>query len=237
MSMEKRNSHGQASLFDGLTFLTLSMFSVAFIFTALSTYGSSENSLMDKSHITNYIQASFKSIYYIDASTLSIIPDEAGMKCSDLKDWNAITVAEILKRDLRDFNGSVYNTGLDDKYGPADAPGKLAARCAFREIFRPFTSAGYTYFVDFRFTGGDSISTRVLGTMPEMSIYQAGDKITNDQKITTCQQDVDPQKLVVSTPFQVFKCINDPLNGNARTCGLDEFIMTACLWPTQNFTT
>ena len=236
MSRKHALPHGQASLFDGLTFLTLSMFSVAFIFVALSNYGASENSLMDKSHITNYLQASFKSIYYIDASTLSIIPDEPGMKCSDLKEWNAITVAEILKRDMRDFNGSIYNTGLDDKYGPADAPGKLAARCAFREIFRPFTSAGYTYFIDFRFTGGDSVSTRYLGAGPEMSIYQAGNKITNDQKISSCQQDVDPQKLVVSTPFQVFKCINDPAQANKRMCGLDEFIMTACLWPTQNFT-
>ena len=173
----------QASLFDGIAFLTVSMLSVSFVFVALGAYGNTQSALIDKSHITAYIQNAFKSIYFIDASTLSKVncSDDGNyctsdsvldMGCGKLGEWSGITVAELVKRDLRDFDPAKLSTGLDDMYGPADAPGKQAARCAFKEIFKPFTTGGYSYFVEFK---------RVQGSATDI-VPQVGMKITSFQQ-------------------------------------------------------
>lgn len=235
-------ARGQASLFDGITFLTLSMFSIAFIFMALGNYGSLQQSVINKAHLTAYLMDSFKTIYYVDASTLSAVncADDAGycktgsavdMGCGTLSNWRGVTVAELLKRDLRDFDGAsvggVYENGLDDRYGMAPAPGKQAARCAFKEIFKPFTTAGYSYFVEFRRVVGSSLA---FVPEPDMAItnVQALNSGTwkNAFKCDGSSQ-VYSEMVVVTAPFQVFQCDADNI------CQSENYKLYACIWPTQ----
>ncbi len=227
----------QASLFDGIAFLTLVMTSIAVIFVSLSGYGAMQNTIINRAHITNYLQNSFKTIYYVDASTLSAVTcndepyycdsesacrantNDCTMGCDKLTTWTGISVAELIKRDMRDYNQTT-GTGLDDKFGLASAPGKLAARCAFKEIFQPFSTAGYSYMVDFKkISGQNAVQVPQLGTK----------MITNNKDVTSCDQTLGKEKLVVNAPFKVFKCIN----ATPPQCEGQDFIMTACVWPTR----
>jgi len=226
----------QASLFDGITFLTLVMTSIAIIFVALSGYGSMQNSVINRAHLTNYLQNSFKAVYYVETATLSSVScnDEpyycnsesdcrasgnCVMGCEELSTWTGVTVAELVKRDMRDYDPLASATGLDDTFGLSRAPGKLAARCAFKEIFQPFSTAGYSYMVDFKKIVGGSAT----------QVPQSGMRITNNQKVTGCDQEMGKEKLVVNAPFKVFKCTNGDCEG-------ENFIMTACVWPTRETT-
>jgi len=230
MSYDRR---AQASLFDGITFLTMVMTGIAIIFVSLSGYGSMQNTIINRAHMTNYLQNSFKTIYYVETATLASVTcnDEpyycdsesdcrasgnCVMGCEELSTWSGLPVAELIKRDMRDYDPASAGTGLDDTFGLSRAPGKLAARCAFKEIFQAFSTAGYTYMVDFK-------------KVPSMQVPQTGMKITNNQKVTSCDQEMGKEKLVVNAPFKVFKCTN----GN---CVGQDFIMTACVWPTRETT-
>jgi hypothetical protein len=210
------------------------MVSIAIIFVSLSGYGNLQNSIIDKAHITSYLQDSIKAMYYLDASTLSTFscrdepyycnqPDECridsskcNMGCEELETWTGISVAELLKRDLRDYDGTV-GTGLDDKYGPAPAPGKLAARCAFMKILEPFSSGGYTYIVDFK---------KVKGTTNQ--VPQTGKWITNNVEVTSCDTEMGQNKLVVNAPFRVFV---------SKETEADNYIISICVWSTRNVKT
>ncbi len=207
------------------------MFSVTFIFIALSGYGTMQQRIINSAHLTNYLQDAFKSIYYIDASTLSSVrcdgnPNycKAGsttsMGCEDLEEWTGVSVAELLKRDLRDYEGNP-GEGLDDLFGPAPAPGKLAAKCAFKEIFKPVSDAGYSYFVEFRRIRGSSIQL----------VPQTSQNITNLQGISDCSQNVHPSKTVINAPFRVFKCTVNILD--KKECSAENYTMSACIWPIQ----
>jgi len=230
------NNRAQASLFDGITFLTLVITSIAIIFVALSGYGGMQNSIINRAHMTNYLQNSFKTIYYVEVATLSSVTcnDEpyycdseadcrssgnCAMGCDELSTWTGLSVAELIKRDIRDYDPLVQGSGLDDVFGLSSAPGKLAARCAFKEIFQPFSTAGYSYMVDFKKVGSTPVQ-----------VPQVGRAITNNQQVTSCDQEMGKEKLVVNAPFKVFKCTD----GNC--VGVD-FIMTACVWPTRKTTT
>jgi hypothetical protein len=229
-------SSAQASLFDGITFLTLVMASIAIIFVSLSGYGAAQNSVINRAHLTSYLQNSFKAAYYVEAATLSAVAcnDEpyycdsesdcrAGgncvMGCDRLQTWTGVSVAELLKRDMRDYDPLVQGSGLDDKFGLSAAPGKLAARCAFKEIFQPFSTAGYSYMVDFR---------KVVGGAA-VQVPQAGMKVSNNQQVTGCDQEMGKEKLVVNAPFKVFRCNS----ASPPECTGEKFIMTACVWPTR----
>jgi len=223
----------QASLFDGITFLTLVMTSIAMIFISLSGYGAMQNSVINRAHVTNYLQNSFKTIYYVEAATLSSVNchDEpyycdsesdcrasgnCVMGCEELSTWTGVSVSVLVKRDMRDYDPLVSGSGLDDTFGLSRAPGKLAARCAFKEIFQPFSTAGFSYMVDFK---------KIVGGLA-IQVPQAGMKITNNQEVTGCDQEMGKEKLVVNAPFKVFKCTG----GN---CEGQNFLMTACMWPTR----
>ncbi|MFA6329651.1 MAG: hypothetical protein WCX64_03125 [Candidatus Micrarchaeia archaeon] len=231
--------HAQASLFDGITFLTLVMTSIAIIFVSLSGYGSMQNSVINRAHVTNYLQNSFKTIYYVDAAALSSVTcnDEpyycnsesdcrssgnCVMGCEELSTWTGLSVAELIKRDMRDYDQASNGTGLDDTFGLSRAPGKLAARCAFKEVFQPFSTAGYSYMVDFKKIVGSSAA----------QVPQAGMRITNNQQVTSCDQEMGKEKLVVNAPFKVFKCNK----ASPPQCEGQDFIMTACVWPTRETT-
>ncbi|MEW5955008.1 MAG: hypothetical protein AB1626_00535 [Candidatus Micrarchaeota archaeon] len=151
---------GQAAIFDGIMFLMLVSFSMAMVFTFLNTYGTAQDNVIRSSHTLNYMQSVMKSIYFMDAHTLAKVDspllagcddgdcqDEAtvygeSMNCSQLETWT-VTVGDVVKKDLVDGR-------LDDKFGTqgAEAPGKTALRCLFREVMKPFRQAGYHYFVE-----------------------------------------------------------------------------------------
>lgn len=150
---------GQAAIFDGIMFLMLVSFSMAMVFTFLNTYGIAQDNVIRSSHTLNYMQSVMKSIYLIDASTLAQADSSAGdctkgdcqnetgvygedMNCSQLASWQ-VSVGDVVKKDLVDGR-------LDDKFGTngAEAPGKTALRCLFREVMKPFRQAGYNYFVE-----------------------------------------------------------------------------------------
>jgi len=226
----------QASLFDGITFLTMVMTGIAIIFVSLSGYGSMQNTIINRAHMTNYLQNSFKTVYYVETATLASVTcnDEpyycdsesacrssgnCVMGCDELSSWTGLSVAELIKRDMRDYSSASAGTGLDDTFGLSRAPGKLAARCAFKEIFQSFSTAGYSYMVDFK---------KIVGGI-NVQVPQKGMRITNNQKVTSCEQEMGKEKLVVNAPFKVFKCTNGDCVG-------ENFIMTACVWPTRETT-
>ena len=150
---------GQAAIFDGIMFLMLVSFSMAMVFTFLNTYGTAQDNVIRSSHTLNYMQSAMKSIYFIDASTLAKVDETprtcdrgdcqdeervygGDMNCTQLENWR-VTVGDVVKKDLVDGR-------MDDLFGKegAEAPGKTALRCLFREVMKPFRQAGYNYFVE-----------------------------------------------------------------------------------------
>jgi hypothetical protein len=252
MDMNGR-TRAQASLFDGITFLMLVMASVVMLFVSLSSYGQLQNTMVNQAHIQNYMLDAFKSIYYIDASTLSGVtckdepyycrnPDacssdvrnnvpgypNCNMGCDQLKNWTGITVAELIKKDMRDFDVSNPTaTGLDDMYGSSPAPGKLAARCAFMKILEPFSTAGYSYLVQFQKVNGQQ--PIMVPEVPD----QYGGNITNNNQIASCDQVMGGEETVANSPFEVFQ--GQMVEGNMKYSG-QNYVMTACMWPTRNTT-
>jgi len=209
------------------------MTGIAIIFVSLSGYGSMQNTIINRAHMTNYLQNSFKTIYYVETATLASVTcndepyycnsesacrssGDCVMGCDELSSWTGLSVAELIKRDMRDYSSASAGTGLDDTFGLSRAPGKLAARCAFKEIFQSFSTAGYSYMVDFK---------KIVGGL-NVQVPQSGMRITNNQKVTSCDQEMGKEKLVVNAPFKVFKCTNGDCVG-------ENFIMTACVWPTR----
>ncbi|NYZ75350.1 hypothetical protein H0O03_03770 [Candidatus Micrarchaeota archaeon] len=226
---------GQAAIFDGIMFLMLVSFSMAMVFTFLNTYGIAQDNVIRSSHTLNYMQSVMKSIYLIDASTLAQADSNAGdctkgdcqnetgvygedMNCSQLASWQ-VSVGDVVKKDLVDGR-------LDDKFGTqgAEAPGKTALRCLFREVMKPFRQAGYNYFVEvltpnkykplqqFQEEAGDSYRMDVAKkTYPRPWITDSS-TITGDAGYIANTGDIhgcdDPRinatsLLAVSTPFRV----------------------------------
>ncbi len=215
---------GQAAIFDGLFFLLISMASVAMIFYFLSPYGQSQDQTMRSAHTLNFVQSAFKAMYYVDASTLSAekLPDEAAgsSNCLNLGTWSRVTVMELLKKDLRDGK-------FDDKYGPADAPGKLAARCAFARGLKTFTDAGYSYYVQIqRIDGAFTIDVVPPDT--------AADKknISSSIRINNCSNPLMANNFVVAAPFKVFRCTSASSSQTCAGTG-DQYLLRVCTWQTQ----
>ncbi len=221
-SQETAGTRGQAAIFDGITFLMLAAFSVTMVYVFLTSYGNSQQNTLANAHVLNYMLDSFKSFYSVEANTLSTVHlEEDGGKncqtsatctCSDLSLWNGITVADLLKKDLRDKK-------LDDKYGQSDAPGLTALRCASNEAFKTFTDGGFSYYVEVR--------TEAKNLMAPPSASQKN--ATNIQAIKNCEQELPANPFFVATPFRVFKCTS----GVGGSCSSDNYVLKVCLWNTQ----
>ncbi|MFA6048850.1 MAG: hypothetical protein WC792_02810 [Candidatus Micrarchaeia archaeon] len=223
--MDKKR--GQAAIFDGITFLLLASFSASMVFFFLSTYGNSQERTLGNAHVLNFMLASFKAVYSVEASALyKVHLPEDGAKdcltstscaCYALKEWRGVSVSDVLKKDLRDG-------GLNDSYGMAQSPGLTALRCGTASVFKEFSDAGYSYFIEV-----ENVRNREL-VMPK------GQNVTSDPLIKTqreCHGNVLADPFVVSTPFRVFKCAG---SGAAGSCTSEDYVLRGCLWQTQRLT-
>ena len=61
---------GQASLFDGITFLLLATLASTLMFVQSNSYGVEESKVLRSAYVLNYMQSVVKAMYYLDASTL-----------------------------------------------------------------------------------------------------------------------------------------------------------------------
>jgi len=249
-------------------FLLLVSFSMAIVFTFLNTYGVAQDNVIRSAHTLNYVQSVMKSIYFIDANTLAQADSNAGdcnkgdcqdergvyggdMNCSQLENWR-VSVGDVVKKDLVDGR-------LDDKFGTqgAEAPGKTALRCLFREVMKPFRQAGYHYFVEvleptsysplqnFKGAGTENAYKPEVAqrTYPAPWITDTG---TNYYAIHGCD---DPRinatsLIAVSTPFRV-----QPPGKDDAACGAEgmledyaechesgpntplDYQLRVCVWP------
>ncbi len=224
MGMGKAGKRGQAAIFDGITFLLLASLSASMVFFFLSTYGNSQERTLGNAHVLNFMLAAFKAVYSVEASSLGgvALPEDSGGShtCSVLSDWRGVSVSDVLKKDLRDGK-------LDDLYGIAPSPGLTALRCGSASVFKEFTDAGYSYFVEVdKIEAGGPVLLAPSGGHLNNSDLSA----TSDQRITSCSQALPADPFVVATPFRVFKCSG---SGQSGSCQSDDYELRGCLWQTQ----
>ncbi|MFQ5406278.1 MAG: hypothetical protein ACE5DI_03930, partial [Candidatus Micrarchaeia archaeon] len=207
------SKHGQAAIFDGITFLLLAAFSVSMLYVFLTDYGASQDKTIRNAHSLNYMENAFKAIYYVDADTLKEETNPPDV-CFELSNWKGVSITDVLKKDLRDGK-------LDNFYGASRTPGLNAMRCATEKLLKTYTNAGYSYFVEVRFQTGSTPGGKLV------SASGKGNKnIASDQRIKNCNQNLPADKFVISTPFRVFRC-------DDNNCLVDDYTLRACLWATQ----
>ena len=189
--------------------------------------------------------------------------DSLDTECDRLKDYTGqTTVADLLKLDAADPPGIANylmvpaGPKLDDFFGNAKQPGRKAARCAMKEIMKPFAFSGYDYFVEVMDPGSCSQATPTAGgalttTCNDIPIpLIATDKkyISNfiftktfDANYTangkvSCDDVQSDQLLVVRTPFKLMKgataiiggIITEDLSAGFSSKNL---VLRTCLWP------
>ncbi len=219
---------GQAAIFDGIMFLLLSSFSIAMMFAFLSDYGNSQAKMLRSSHSLNYVQGIGKALYSLDASMLKDVQlADAPITCSELEKFRSNTVTDLLKRDISDGK-------FDNKYGESDvanAPGKLALRCALAELMKPVVGSGFDYhaevldgksnFKPFALDPGDPEQLLVTNLPVSDVLYEEAGKGCNFVSSTLKGK----QLLAISTPFRVIE------EGS-----LDRKIdhqLRICMWPSE----
>ncbi len=208
---EKKGKRGQAAIFDGVAFLLLAAFSASMVFVFLSSYGQSQERTIGSAHVLNFMLDAFKAVYSVEANTLQnvVLPGESAPNtCRDLKEWNGVSVAEVLKKDLRDG-------GLNNSYGLANMPGLTALRCAAHSALKEFSDAGYSYYVEVKKADGPLVNPS--GSLPHA---------TNNQAIRNCSANLPADPFVVASPFRVFKC-------EGSSCFSVDYLLRACIWQTQ----
>ncbi|MCX6767548.1 MAG: hypothetical protein NTY90_02340 [Candidatus Micrarchaeota archaeon] len=222
---------GQAALFDGIMFLLITTMSVGMMYSAMVTYGESQDRVMRSAHVINYMQSIMKSIYFMDASTLGGVhvpaPQAANLDCRNLSKWKGtISVADLVKKDLADPTAN----SLDDKFGSADAPGKTALWCLMSEVMKPFTQAGYKYAAEvldeqFYQTYRDSQSFVITDSAEVQS--NMGDAFPRGGQLGLCDSVSNNFKeaITVAAPFRI---LVEDQNGNPVT---KQYLMRVCVWP------
>ncbi len=228
-------TRGQAAIFDGIMFLLLVSFSVALMFSFLSDYGANQAHTLRNSHLLNYVQGIGKSVYNIDVSTLKTTDlNTVGQRwsfdnCDTLGKFRLNTVADLLKRDLSDHK-------FNNKFGDsevANAPGKLALRCALFELMKPVVGSGYDYqaeildadstplFAPFQLDTNDP-EPRLVTTLAESDpLYQVA-KVNGCESIALNLK--GKQLLAISTPFKVFDEAGQAHGHQLRIC----------MWPSES---
>jgi hypothetical protein len=235
----------QAVLFYSIMFMLLSAVSVAIIFSFLSTYGQQETAVLQSANTLNYVQSIMKVAYFIDASTLYNVNIDYGngipLNCTYLQNFQGVTVAQLLKKDLSDYSIKGISGAFDNMFGNSPAPGKKALRCLMYEVMQPFVDAGYDYHVDIYnlsmlslttpypfFTPNDSavgsypFTNYSVGFAPDLPQYSCGqDPNFNCYNVTKTLNSTSI--MTVGTPFFV----TDP-SGNSS-----EFVVNLCVWKQQ----
>jgi len=231
---------GQAAIFDGIMFLLLVSISVAMMFSFLANYGQSQTRILQSSHLLNYVQSIGKTLYHVDAASLSDVDlaDVGGRRwpykgCSELRSFNSNTVADLIKRDVVDGK-------FDNKFGTSstpNAPGKIALRCALKELMKPIVGAGYDYNAEildvdaglkpFNLQPDDAEgeNPRIVTTLDptnaaDQRIYTAA--VTNGCDAIS-QALKGKQLLAIATPFRVFDDTGQKHDHQLRIC----------MWPSE----
>ena len=238
MKKIKSKTRGQAAIFDGIMFLLLVSFSVAMMFSFLSDYGNSQARTLRSAHLLNYVQSIGKSVYSLDVSQLAETdltkqPIEWQTRgfhnCEQLASFGSNTVADLLKRDVSDGK-------FDNQFGESDeanAPSKLALRCALFELMKPVVGSGFDYNAEVlsgdsnpRFTpfyDATSEEPVLITNLPEdNAIYQVA--LAGRGCGSISQELKGKQLLAISTPFRVFDEDGvTPHNHQLRIC----------MWPSE----
>ncbi|MBI5224476.1 hypothetical protein HY989_01250 [Candidatus Micrarchaeota archaeon] len=242
---------GQASFFDGLMFLFIVIFSVSLVFITLNSYASAQDKVLRTAYLANYLESSAKMVYYLDVSTLQNVKSyckdkevstdsptsvycktDYDLDCSILNKYKGrISVADLVKKDLDSSDGSGI---FDDKYGTSEQFGRTSARCAMKEVMKPFTLSGYRYITEF----GEA------STASDKIIYPPDKKYVSDYIFTQayaekalvdssldCAKISSDQLLVIRTPFKLLE-----VDQSAQTINSQNYIMRTCLWPTNDLT-
>jgi hypothetical protein len=237
------SSRGQAALYDAIFFLLLVTAACTMVYVFVGSYGASEDQVIRSAHTMNFMQSIMKAVYFIDAQAVSKVSSEqsgvlegekvypgldAPKGCNILAKWPAtLSVADLLKKDLSDPDPT--DVKMDDLFGGAQAPGRLAMRCMMKEIMKPFSYAGYYYLAD-------------VVKLKEVDVVLPvpnGFKVTNydahnleSRQSFSCEDakteaGLSARLLAVSTPFRVMVWDNE---GNA-----DErpYALRICIWPRQ----
>lgn len=231
------NARGQASIFDGITFLLLASLASALIFAQVGGYGVEESKVIRSAYVLNYMQSVVKTLYSLDASTLKDVKNESisayndlftspetgqpDLRCSALDNYKGnVGVADLMKRDLTEAPPR-----LDDKFEDTDILGKTAARCAMKELMKPFAFAGYYYLVEL-------LDARSSTTIPS-AVATDGRKITNQDSLSGAHRFNDCGAVsasvkdvqAVAVPFQV---VYSALDG---THTVNPYRLRFCIWP------
>ncbi|VVB67750.1 Uncharacterised protein [Candidatus Norongarragalina meridionalis] len=243
--MSERNppaKRAQAAVFDGIMFLLLVSLSCTFVFVTVASYGQQEDQVMRSAYMLNYMQSVMKSVYFIDASTISNIKPDAtlypNLDCLKTKDYpGTVSVSDLVKRDVGDpAQTHPLGPALDDKFGTADSPGKTALRCSLEELMKPLSLSGYKYFSEFldqRRPTAESPSGKAV-TQPETRITNSilfaklAEPAKQEGQIVQpsgCElaKNAGANVLSVASPFRVINYI-----GGGETS--NRYIFRICVW-------
>lgn len=237
---------GQAAIFDGIMFLLLVSFSVAMMFSFLSDYGNAQSRMLRSSHSLNYVQGIGKTLYSLDVSTLANteLPAVSGapapLQCMELEKFSSNSVADLLKRDVSDGR-------FDNKFGEstgANAPGRLALRCALFELMKPVVQSGFDYnaeildgssnFRPFQIHPQDPEQYLITNLEENDEIYQAAlrgaDGNGNGNGCGSISGVLKgKQLLAIATPFRVFDESGEALDSALRR----DHQLRICMWPSE----
>ncbi len=240
---------GQAAIFDGIMFLLLVSFSVAMMFSFLSDYGNTQSRMLRSSHSLNYVQGIGKTLYSLDVSTLANteLPPVSGapapLQCSELEKFRSNSVADLLKRDVSDGK-------FDNKFGEstegeniANAPGRLALRCALFELMKPVVQSGFDYnaeildgtsnFRPFQIDPNDPEHYLITNLEENDAIYEAAlhgedGSDTGNGCGSISSELKGKQLLAIATPFRVFDESSTELDALRK-----DHQLRICMWPSE----
>ncbi len=210
----------------------------------------------------------------------SDLQDIAGTReaegCAALGSFEQATVADLLKRDLGDGDAE-EDACLDDRFGnPFGSgtlpngfcerhddvrwlqvprlPGKLALRCALKELMKPLETAGYKYFADLqgeRTSGAGGRDVTIVPikqecfgpACPSDATRGTGFRVTNHWKATeqnwqSCEQAVsrDPLELASGAKTDNILSVKIPFRVTKGTT-LEEILaltLRICIWPSSS---
>ncbi|MEK6843627.1 MAG: hypothetical protein AABY04_04010, partial [Candidatus Micrarchaeota archaeon] len=224
----------------------------------LNTYAVAQDKVLRTAYLSNYLESSAKMVYYLDVATLQNVKSyckdtelsiesatsyyckpQYDLDCSILNKYKGrISISDLVKKDLDSSDDSNPLSNFDDKYGSSEQYGRTAARCAMKEVMKPFTFSGYRYITEF----GDASSASDVIVHPQDEKYASdfmftstyADMVVKDPTLKSsldCAKIASDQLLVIRTPFKLLEV--DPASQTVKS---RNYIMRTCLWPTNDLT-
>lgn len=236
----KSSMKGQASLFDGITFLLLATLASGIVFSQAGGFGVEEGKVIRSAYVLNYMQMVVKTVYYLDASTLQFVTPEGLLayndlagECSKLRDYPGnVGVADLMKRDLTE-----QVPRFDDLFEGSNVLGKTSARCAMKELMKPFAFAGYNYLVEVLDANLADQVNHPAGAPVIGSVTPPDRKVTNQVlqatgfKLNDCDEvsRMVADSQAVAVPFQIVYTVNSPSGGISQSTRY--YKLRFCIWP------